>query len=676
MNRRLRKNTAGRFLTPGRLLLIAAIMVVGLAGGARVLAQKQAAAPKPAHPSSQPPSNSPQVAPPYDVTARSQAILAHLNAVLRFYRDSEAPIQKVGEPSDLFYRNQAVAQATQVAGYAFQSAKVEVGLIDHSAQRQSAGEGGSHAQRLQVALNNAKQRITELKARDAELDKQIDSATGKKRAQLEQELQEVDGELDLQTEMQDALSRIAGMGGGGASGALGAQVSQLERSAPGVATNKATAVAPTLENLGEARGMGVFGQARVVFALLHTMQAIKNLTEESSKLHDQATTLRAPLITALKSTIAQGQALSQSAVSNGAAGAPANQAAPSGTNGATATAAATEKQFKDLASTFKVLSGAAVPLSQEILTLEQNQAGLQAWAAAVDEEYDSVVQALLVRVLFIVVALGIIFIVSELWRRGTKRYVKDLRRRRQLLVVRRFVVGFMVGVVLIFGLVTQFSSLATFAGLITAGIAVGLQTVLLSIAAYFFIVGRYGIKAGDRISIAGVTGDVVEVGLLRFYVMEMAGSGTDLYSTGRIAVFSNAVLFQATTPLFKQMPGTEYAWHELVVKLAPEADYRPVAEAMLKAIMDVYAGYRGKIEQQHKRLEAWMDSSLEAPAVQSSMQLADSGPQLSARYPVIIRQAGAIDAKMTESLLKAIASDERVKTAISGAPVIRAAVRA
>ena len=163
---------------------------------------------------------------------------------------------------------------------------------------------------------------------------------------------------------------------------------------------------------------------------------------------------------------------------------------------------------------------------------------------------------------------------------------------------------------MIFGLVTQFSSLATFAGFIVAGLAVGLQTILLSVVAYFFIIGRYGVRVGDRITIAGVTGDVAEVGLVRFYVQELAGSGTDLYHSGRVAVFSNAVLFQATTPLYKQLPGTEYLWHELTVKLAPDVDYRPAVQALLKSVQSVYDGYRQQIEQQHRQLESWMDSSL------------------------------------------------------------------
>lgn len=648
-----------------RRLLVTAAVVIAITTCTGHASAQAAPAPRPdSRPSSQISIAPTQVALPYDVPVRSQAILSHLNSVLRFYRESESPIQRVGEPSDVYYRNQAVEQAAQIAGFAFQSAKVEVGLIGRSAQAQAAGVTTSHTQRVQQAINTARQRIAELKAQDAILDRQLNAVSGKKRAQLQQESEQVDGELDLQTEMVNALSRIATMGDSSNRTGLGAQVSELERSAPGTTVNKATAPAPTLENMNAARSMGVFSQARFVFDLLHTRESINSLANQSNRLHDQAVGLRAPLITALKSTIAEGQAASGHAAGTPAQGA--TDPAPS--------AAETEQRFKDLTATFKVLSAAAVPLTQEIVSLEQNQSLLQAWNTAVDQEYRSILQALLLRVLIIVIVLGIIFLISELWRRGTRRYVRDLRLRRQLLVMRRFVIGFLVGLVLIFGLVTQFSSLATFAGLITAGIAVGLQTVLLSIAAYFFIVGRYGIRAGDRISIAGVTGDVVEVGLLRFYVMEMAGSGTDLYSTGRVAVFSNAVLFQATTPLYKQMPGTEFAWHELVMKLASDADYRPVAEAVLNVVRDVYGEYRVPIEKQHRQLETWTDSSFEAPAVISNLQLADSGPQLSVRYPVMIRLGAIVDEKITESLLRAIAGNERLSAAISGPPVIRAIV--
>src|SRR5581483_10785354 len=102
-------------------------------------------------------------------------------------------------------------------------------------------------------------------------------------------------------------------------------------------------------------------------------------------------------------------------------------------------------------------------------------------------------------------------LVSEFWRRATFRYIRDPRRRRQFLVLRRVVVASAIILVLVLSFITEFGSLATYAGLLTAGIAVALQNVILSVVAYFFLIGRYGVRIGDRITISGVTGNVVDI---------------------------------------------------------------------------------------------------------------------------------------------------------------------
>jgi small-conductance mechanosensitive channel len=622
-----------------------------------------------------------------DVAGRSSAILAHLNAVLRFYRDSATPIQKVGEPSDLLYRDQAVTLASQIAGFAFQSAKAEAALLGGSPKAgQPAPTSQSQSQRLQAMRVSVEQEIVQLKAQDAALQKALATAKPKQVAALQQERGDVEGELELQTAMEDALAKIASMADSSNEGGFSAEIAQLERSAPGLTDSKLKSVPPNLDNVSAAKSAGVTSQAEVLFDLLGTRQAIDNLIREVDGLHEQAVALRTPLTNTLRSTIAQGQALSQqsaaaTAAATGAAGAAtkAGRAASPTSAAASANAASalvsTRTNFDALTATFKALSSASVPLSQEIVTLEEGRASLEAWRSAVNVEYLAILRSLLLRVAAIAVALLVIFVLGEVWRRATTRYVRDLRRRRQLLVLRRLAMGFLTGIVLIFGLVTQFNSLATFAGFITAGIAVGLQTILLSVAAYFFIIGRYGVKVGDRITITGVTGDVIEVGLVRFYMLEMAGSGTDLYPTGRVAVFSNAVLFQAGTPLYKQMPGTEYAWHEMTVKLSPDVDYRPVVQEILKAVQGVYEGYKLQIERQHKDLEVWMDSSIDLPGVQSNLQLVDGGLQFWVRFPVIIRKAASIDERMTESMLQLISTNQSVKSAVTAQPVIKAAVK-
>jgi small-conductance mechanosensitive channel len=654
--------------------------------------QPKTQAPAAASSAAQTPATQPS---PADSADRDKAIVLHLNAVLRFYHDASAPtIQKVGEPSDLIYRDQVLTLATQIAGYAFQSAKAEAALMAKpSPQGAAAGPspaaGQTQAQRLQATRDSVTQRIAQLKAQDTDLDTKLASARPRDVAALQEQRQQTEGELELQTAMQDALEKITKVSGISNETGFLAQIEQLERSAPGLMSGKPTTVAPTLESLSAARSAGVSSQARVLFDLLGTRQSIEELIKETNDLHQQALDVRTPLVNILRSTIAEGETLSQQA--SGAATPvamanppsvttppPPSSLAPTGSAAPVSSAltlAATRKSFDSLTATFKQISGATIPLSQEVMALEQSHASLNAWKSAVDAEYASILHSLLLRVLGIAIALAVIFVLGEVWRRATTRYVKDIRRRRQLLVVRRLAIGFLSGLVMIFGLVTQFSSLATFAGFITAGLAVGLQTILLSVAAYFFIIGRYGVKVGDRITVAGVTGDVAEVGLVRFYMLELAGSGTDLYPSGRVAVFSNAVLFQAGTPLYKQLPGTEYLWHEMTVKLNQESDYQPAIDAMLKTVQGVYEQYRKQIERQHQVVESWMDTSLDIPGVQSSLQLVDGGPQFWARFPVLIRQTTETDNRMTEALLKTIASDPKVKAAVISAPIVKAAVK-
>ena len=73
------------------------------------------------------------------------------------------------------------------------------------------------------------------------------------------------------------------------------------------------------------------------------------------------------------------------------------------------------------------------------------------------------------------------------------------------------------------------------------------------------------------------------------------------------------MLFQAGTPLYKQLPDTEYLWYEMTVRLNPEADYRGAMQAMPRSVQSVYGGYREQIEQQHRELESRMDTGFDAP---------------------------------------------------------------
>lgn len=605
-----------------------------------------------------------------DVPKSGAEIMSHLSAVLRFYRSAMTPVQKVGEPSDVLYAEQNSALATQIAQLAFQAAKDEAALLSKvpgaaNASQAAAQPTQGDAQHIAAVIAQAQTRLDDLQQQQATIETQLGKARGTQRATLLQQQQQVDGGLQLQRAMVEALGRISSFSEAQSKTGLAGDIDRLQRSAPELLNTSAKPISlPLLQNVAGASDAGVTTQASMLFSLLGTVRSIEGQIKAIDALSKQAKDLRTPFLNVLRSTVQQGQALSAQTLDLSRT--PTTDAQD---------LANTRRQFDSLTSTFQVLATATLPLSQEIVVLSNNRGALTTWRAVVSEEYKSILRALLLRVALIAIALGVLAVASNLWARATVRYIGDLRRRRQLLFVRRAVIGFLSGLVVIFGFVTQFSSLATFAGFISAGIAVGLQSILLSVAAYFFIVGRYGVRVGDRITVANVTGDVIEVGLVRFYLMELVGTGTELHSTGRVAVFANSVLFQTGTPLYKQMPGTEYAWHELTAKLNGNADVQAISASILQIVDQVYNGYSARIEGQHHQVEAWMGTALPAPKVESRLQLVDGGMQFAVLFPVELNKAGTTDQQIAEEIVKSMKVEGPLKAGITDLPVIKAAVK-
>jgi small-conductance mechanosensitive channel len=658
------KNKSRHFSARGRRQ-IKPLLVPTILLGALVLGAQDSKPPQSSKPPAPPPPSSTSLLPP--VPFDSNATLHHLNQVISWYRHATTGVASVGLPSDTIYEDNTRNLGGQVVRLAFQSAKAEAELIK---AQQKAGDNNQPAQETtQVqALAQMQSRISgqidQLQSQIEKVTGQIPKARASQRAALSSQREALESELDLQKALLDGVNKMASFveTNGEVTSGLEGEINQLARSIPEVLATTVgpekpvTAPAPAKPTL--ANSGGLISQAVTLYDYMTAVHQIDGLVDETRRLKDVVNQLRSPMRAALQSTIQESQNLS-------------NQ--PPVTD---PTQLQTEREtFQQITQRFKQLSGVLMPLSQELIVLGDSNTNFDEWRSSIARESKYVLRSVLVRVGGILLALAVILVLSEIWRRVTFRYVKDARRRRQFLVLRRVVIGFLIVIVLILGFVSEFSSLATFAGFITAGIAVGLQAVLLSVAAYFFIIGRYGIRVGDRISVAGITGDVVDIGLVRLYLMELAGTGLDFYPTGRIVVFSNAVLFQTGTPLFKQIPGTEYAWHEVVVMIAPQGNHKEAQAKLVAAVDAVYSQYRQEIERQHAAIERRVDIQIETPRPEARLQFADAGLELLVRYPVEIRRAPDIDEEMTRRVLQLIETDESLKNAVLGTPKIRSAVK-
>src|SRR5258708_3847163 len=143
-------------------------------------------------------------------------------------------------------------------------------------------------------------------------------------------------------------------------------------------------------------------------------------------------------------------------------------------------------------------------------------------------------------------------------------------------------------------------------------------------------------------------------------MMEISGSPVPR-PTGRVVAFSNAAVFQPDG-IFKQIPGTNFLWHEVALTLPPGSDYARVEKIMLETVSKIFAGYREKIEAQRKSLERALSTvTVESFDPESRLRLTQEGVQVIVRYAVDLTNAAEIDDRVIREVLQATGREPQIQ---------------
>ena len=125
-----------------------------------------------------------------------------------------------------------------------------------------------------------------------------------------------------------------------------------------------------------------------------------------------------------------------------------------------------------------------------------------------------------------------------------------------------------------------FESVSTYFGLLSAGIAIALRDPLVNLAGWVFIMWRRPFTVSDRIEIGTYRGDVIDLRIFQFTLMEIGNWVDADQSTGRVIRIPNGKIF--TEMLANYSKGFNYIWHEVPVLITFESDWRKAKEALLE----------------------------------------------------------------------------------------------
>jgi len=215
-----------------------------------------------------------------------------------------------------------------------------------------------------------------------------------------------------------------------------------------------------------------------------------------------------------------------------------------------------------------------------------------------------------------------------------------------------FIFGFLSLIMILSVWFKAIGNLGAFLGLLTAGLAIALKDPLTNIAGWIFIMLRKPFSLGDRVQIGQHAGDIIDIRLFQFSLLEIGNWVDADQSTGRIIHLPNGKVFSDAQANYSS--GFAFIWNEIKVLLTFESDWRKSKKLLQELIME-YAeetsvSAEKKIRDASKKYMIFYQYL--TPIVYTRVM--DSGVQLTLRYICDPRKRRSSENQLWEEILEMV----------------------
>ncbi len=241
------------------------------------------------------------------------------------------------------------------------------------------------------------------------------------------------------------------------------------------------------------------------------------------------------------------------------------------------------------------------------------------------------------------------FLLDRFLRKVVLDKIDDYTLRYQWQKIVKYITVILVIIILVRVWFGAFDSIWTYFGLLSAGIAIALQDPLVNFAGWIFILIRKPFKVGDRIEINDIIGDVIDVRIFQFSVIEIGNWVDADQSTGRIIHIPNGTVFKTAQANFTT--GFEYIWHEIPVLVTFESDWKKAKEiiydSMNKHVVHLSSEAEKQIKETAKKFLIFYTKL--TPIIYTSVK--DSGVLLTMRFLCHVRKRRSTEEAIWEEIL-------------------------
>ncbi|MCS6834098.1 MAG: mechanosensitive ion channel family protein [Flammeovirgaceae bacterium] len=257
------------------------------------------------------------------------------------------------------------------------------------------------------------------------------------------------------------------------------------------------------------------------------------------------------------------------------------------------------------------------------------------------------------RIALSIVVIAFFSFLNWLVKKGIMKVEGDAASKYSVRKVSSNVLFFLASVILFFVWFRNLDSFATVLGLFSAGLAISLKDPLANIAGWYFILWRKPFKVGDRLQVAQFAGDVVDIRLFQFSLLEIGNWVDADQTTGRIIHVPNALVF--TNPQINYSEGFNYIWNEIALRVTFESNWKK-AKQLMQEILEKHAtawSANAEKEIQHANEKYMIIYRKLTPTVYTSLR--ENGVLLTMRYLCPPRQRRGTEQVLIEAILEAFA---------------------
>jgi len=192
-------------------------------------------------------------------------------------------------------------------------------------------------------------------------------------------------------------------------------------------------------------------------------------------------------------------------------------------------------------------------------------------------------------ILLSVATIVILFILKAILGRFVRAYVyKNAQleeNAKNFMAVWGYIWTAVIIILGIIGLSGSFKTLGISAGFLSMVLGWSLQAPVTGIAAWLMLILKRPFKIGDRVIIAGITGDVMDITLTHVILNQVGGTVSSEERSGRGILIPNAILFGQTITNYTLEE--EYILVEVPVRITFESNWQEAEHILLSAARQV-----------------------------------------------------------------------------------------